>query len=72
MALKELFYYIIVILGQKRRHTSKMTREVTNIFFKMFTKTMLVTFPLLFYQENDFNGWTVTLFIHGRTVTAGS
>ena len=48
-----------------------MTREVTNIFFKMFTKTMLVTFPLLFYQENDFNGWTVTLFIHGPTVTGG-
>ena len=48
-----------------------MTPEVTNIFFKMFTKTMLVTFPLLVYQENDFNGWTVTLFIHGPTVTGG-
>ena len=48
-----------------------MTPEVTNIFFKMFTKTMLVTFPLLVYQENDFNCLTVTLFIHGPTVTGG-
>ena len=36
-----------VILGQIWRHTSKMTRDMTKFFFKMFSTTRGATFLIL-------------------------